>query len=96
MVSRDAVLTWIKRGVIALLLAITLYLSISAELSVWLTIGWLLLISLVIGAVILEVREKRKMRKRIEELEEEVRIPRLYEELYKNEIFEKQEETGGK
>ena len=54
---RNAVLTWIQRGFIVLILAITVYLSILDGLGVQKTLVMLLLISLVIGAVIAEGRK---------------------------------------
>ena len=51
MVSRNTVLIWIKRGVIALILAIVLYLCILAGFSIWITTMWLLFTLLVMLAV---------------------------------------------
>ena len=59
MVSRNTVLTWIRRGAPVLILATVVYISMLAGFGVWRTVAWLLIVSLVIEAAVSD----QKMRK---------------------------------
>ena len=73
MVSRNTVLKWIQRGAAILPLAIVLYLSRLAEFGILRTMAWLLLISLVIGAVTIDKRKVKEWKEGFRKLQWELK-----------------------
>ena len=81
--KRNAAQTRIQRGLIALILAIAVYLAILDvdKLGIWKTLITLLLISLVIGAEVVSEKRTRDLEEENRELKEDLQIPRAYERI---------------